>query len=434
MPDLDSEYPQNHKVTPNAREQYYREFIPSRQLFQWLNHSPVPSNDFTHRELAFTFPKEDNSSETYYSRYQSFPSHEAFRKILIDKNPERFEIGPVYSVNPRDRRSVSKNIFYPVSKELVFDIDLTDYDNVRTCCSEGNICRKCWQFITIAIKVMTDALKNDFGFKHILWVYSGRRGAHAWVCDARARNLTDAQRSAIVGYLTVLGGTSGRKINTTRPWHPHISRSFETLNSRFVQTVLKTQDPWRDQERVDELLSSIREFKLREELKKMWLSNPTAASSTDKWKDIDTAYGVLVKPGTKTAPPGWRSLIELKQDIILEYSYPRLDVNVSKALIHLLKSPFSLHPSTGRICVPIDPMHPESFDPLAVPTLEQIIQERDRSVREEGLEKVVQSRVTDADRTSLKPYVSVFTKFVQELSNDELHNAKRSREDEGLDF
>lgn len=53
-----------------------------------------------------------------------------------------------------------------------------------------------------AMMVLKKILNEEFGFKHILFVYSGRRGVHIWVCDKRARVLTDDQRKAIVDYLS----------------------------------------------------------------------------------------------------------------------------------------------------------------------------------------------------------------------------------------
>lgn len=149
----------------------------------------------------------------------------SLRKDILRLNPSRFEIGPVYTANPRDRKTLRKSTaFRPVAKELVFDIDLTDYDQIRTCCSKANICHKCWSFVTMAIKVVDTALREDFGFQHTMWVYSGRRGAHAWVSDKRARSMDDHKRKALAGYLEVIkGGTqSGKKVDVKRPLHPHL--------------------------------------------------------------------------------------------------------------------------------------------------------------------------------------------------------------------
>jgi DNA primase small subunit len=76
----------------------------------------------------------------------------------------------------------------------------------------------------MAIKVLDAALKDDFGFKHILWVFSGRRGAHAWICDRRAREMDDSRRRAIVGYLDLLrgGDQAAKRVNVKRPLHPHL--------------------------------------------------------------------------------------------------------------------------------------------------------------------------------------------------------------------
>ena len=37
-----------------------------------------------------------------------------------------------------------------------------------------------------------------------MWVYSGRRGVHCWVCDERARQLDNETRKAIVKFLDVI--------------------------------------------------------------------------------------------------------------------------------------------------------------------------------------------------------------------------------------
>ena len=39
------------------------------------------------------------------------------------------------------------------------------------------------------------------------------------------------------------------------------------------------------------------------------------------------------------------------EEIMLQYCYPRLDVNVSKGVNHLLKSPFCVHPKTGHFLI-----------------------------------------------------------------------------------
>ncbi len=50
---------------------------------------------------------------------------------------------------------------------------------------------------------MVAAGTEDFGFQHIMWVYSGRRGVHCWVCDDHARALSNDGRNAVVEYLSI---------------------------------------------------------------------------------------------------------------------------------------------------------------------------------------------------------------------------------------
>lgn len=71
---------------------------------------------------------------------------------------------------------------------------------------------------------------ETFGFKHLLWVYSGRRGIHCWISDQSALDLTDDQRRALVTFLEVIKGgkEQSKKVNVRGPTgdaalHPFLS-------------------------------------------------------------------------------------------------------------------------------------------------------------------------------------------------------------------
>jgi DNA primase small subunit len=88
--------------------------------------------------------------------------------------------------------------------------------------------------MSVAVKLLDAALREDFGFKHIMWVYSGRRGVHCWVADRRARLMTNDARSAVAEYLSCYTGNGNRKVNLSYPLHPRMRKAYdEVLKYQF---------------------------------------------------------------------------------------------------------------------------------------------------------------------------------------------------------
>lgn len=380
---------------------YYERLFPYHWFLEWLSPNDIAS--LPRREFSFTLAGD------IYIRYQSISSKEELKKALTSRNPHKIDIGAMFNVSPALHNTV--NLFTPISKELVFDVDMTDYDNVRTCCQEGNICHKCWPFMTSAIKVIDASLRHDFGFKHLLWVYSGRRGVHCWVCDPRAKILSNEQRTAVVDYLSLqLGGeqskSNDRRSNLTFPLHPMLSRALDQITP-FFDAMIENQHWLEDVESRERFLSYIDE-NARDELKFSDVEN-----GAKSWELFKSRINRTIShpPKGKLAP---KAIFALKESlktaearIVLGHVYPRLDANVSKQLNHLLKAPFCVHPKTSRVCVPIDPERAEDFNYLDVPTLEQLEMELNQNTSS--------PKTKPYEQTSLKPYLEYFHKFVQGL-------------------
>ena len=199
------------------------------------------------------------------------------------------------------------------------------------------------------------------------------------------------------------------------------SRSLNILKEHFQRDILEDQDPWAGPVKAERLLELLPDKALKDVLRKKWDAAP-GRSSVNKWEDIDA----LARTGASKTLDG-RALLEAKQDIVLEYTYPRLDVEVSKKQIHLLKSPFVIHPGTGRVCVPIDTNRLTEFDPLGVPTVAGLLREID-AYDSKAIERGDFKKSQDHEKTSLRPYVEYFRNHVAGLLKDE-KGLKREREE-----
>ncbi|KAL8137154.1 hypothetical protein V2J09_003155 [Rumex salicifolius] len=189
--------------------------------------------------------------------------------------------------------------------------------------------------------------------------------------------------------------------------HPFLARSYtEVLKCFFEDSVLHRQKILASEDRFEKILKMIPDESVTSELRGRWLDS--RRSSTNKG-DISLVRWEQLKQSLQSGKHRAQGLRRCIEEIVFTFTYPRLDLGVSKLTNHLLKSPFCIHPKTGRVCVPIDPEHCEDFDPTTVPTLAQLMDE----LNEGGLGADGKS---DLEKTSIGESMRYFrTSFLQPL-------------------
>merc|ERR1719263_407385 len=95
------------------------------------------------------------------------------------------------------------------------------------------------------------------------------------------------------------------------------------------------------------------------ELQRKWKDAEGSEAKWDIWLEL---YGKCKSGNVKTFDP------LCLEALVLSYLYPRIDAAVSTGINHLLKAPFCVHPKTGNVCVPFDPLKLTEFKLAEVPT------------------------------------------------------------------
>jgi DNA primase small subunit len=341
---------------------YYNKIFPYQLMFKWLCYNRLNSQNtkalasldegisssyFHNREFSFTLAND------VYCRYLCFKTAEQFKETLVDRVPFKIDIGAVFNIPPDRHNAADKRAFVPNEKEMVFDIDMNDYDEVRTCCTGANVCEKCWEYLKLAMIVLTDILSEDFEFTNLLWVFSGRRGIHAWVCDEAARGMQNDMRTAVVSYCNVgVGNEMSGKTQLQHPLHPRLKAIYKKLEPEFPRLIIKEHNLLSQEKHRKRFLEYLPDVKTRNTVEAKWGSYKTPITpqlGLEMWKTWCEEYEQFMKVDQKRPGQYTNNQARLaKEALIFTYLYPRIDANVSTTINHLLKSPWCIHPKTGK--------------------------------------------------------------------------------------
>ncbi|KAI6216484.1 DNA primase domain containing protein [Aphelenchoides fujianensis] len=399
---LDGQHPRNEA-------KYYAHLYPAKLICQWLAYGKKPNDYLARREFAFIF---ENDA---HHRYQTFTLAADLQTALSRRVPHKIDFGAVYNAQPKDYKSTPD--FRPQERELVFDIDLTDYDDVRGCCREATVCQQCWKFIVLAAKILNVVLRNHFGYRHMLWIFSGRRGMHCWVADEGARRLENNDRSAVAAYLSF-------RLNEL-PYdaefvHPYAADVRPEINELVVE------QGWLTDERLREALHKyckdeptrdfIQQAMRGDEPKTRWRLLKTLC-------DEATYRAELERPRGPKPPEITDERIHFLRTFVLDRLNPRLDSNVTTATNHLLKSPFCVHPKTGLVAVPFDVERAADFRIDEVPRVDLLVAELDQKTKDGELKGRRRSgepaRLSvPYKHTALAPWIRVFEAFIKDLGSN----------------
>lgn len=380
------------------------------------------SEIFESRNFAFVLPGKEGKKEIIV-QYQSFRNPVELQDAFCERPPLRIDMGsrgfepasvlPVVAHKLKQRGDSDPYAMH--TKELVFDVDITEWDDLRVCncireqsdrcwhcgratsldseqvetyglCEcievEAQVCSKCWSYARASMLVMHFLLTQRFGFKEVLFVFSGSKGYHCWVFDDEVKYMSQGQRECIVNYFLPWSDKGHFRLkDEVNPILCNEDDAF--LEGVFMDTIVAGGIFSLLHAKPNLYLAELLEMDTQSANAQEGFMLLLDSALVEKWNAAQTWDNV--KAFIHCHLPQYRAKAYIKR-ILYSYTFPRIDIPITAQIKHLIKLPYSLHQKTKLISTPILPYEFLSFDPSNCPNvtdqsaIEQSMQETEVEV------------------------------------------------------
>ena len=190
-----------------------------------------------------------------------------------------------------------------------------------------------------AVKVIDQGPREDFGFSHLLWVYS--RPTRYPLLGVRQARQAAVQRGARGGRRVLLRVQGHRRLRPrearqrVQPAPPEPQARAQDAERVLEETCLPEQQLLEDDKYAEPVLAAIPVADVREDVAAAWKRAPQD-DSVQKWDILESRVNKARK-AAKGGPDKW-ALDKCVNEIIFAHVYPRLDVEVSKHMNHLFSA------------------------------------------------------------------------------------------------
>lgn len=382
--------------------------------FYSLN-TTTSENGYYPELLEFCMIYPNSNGKTYWKRYLSFSEEDEFRDFIQTDEPLRIEVGGFGCIpacfwrgQVLSARRFEEGRRYVTSSPLAIDVDVKDYNDIRTCqckhnkqqtCSDcgsseitngvscscewknlGQICRNCWAFVTSAMLVLEHILRSFWNFSDYYFFFSGKKGIHCWILDPETEDFTEEERSNFALSFDPWEDSTRKKLaDEVADRNSGFAADFDSLiETIFVNLIIgdgtlfffPNPETWNSI--LDAFDMESMDVSIFDRFTEKFIPTHKIDSCTlwEKIKDfLNSNYDS-------------HAAAVVKRRLTYRYCFPRIDVEVTTRLIHAKKSIFSVHYETNRVSVPLLPHRLETileFDPGKTPFPQDILTIRDAS-------------------------------------------------------